>query len=565
MPEPNLSTLAVSSPPPPPPTLWKVAGAIAAAATMGGIYLALSNRSPTSKLGVPVSSNYLPTNTLAVVNLSTDPQRWQQLRQLGTPQSRTVLTQELAKWQQEFFAGLDWERDVRPGLGSELSIAYLVNQNKNLPILLIPMGSEQQATQLLTKIMAAPGTTRTTGQQYQGLKLSTSNSKNQGLVAVVLDRWLLLSTSPPAIQQSIDAFKSGKNLATAPGYSPAWGAIGTAQPLAQVYVNIPLLVAGNARSIAPDKLAQMQQQGVAANINLDGQVLLAKGISWWPAQSKAGLVPSKNSPNLAGRLPDNTVMMMAGHDLAQLWADYLPLASKNPAAPIPPEMVTKTLQSATGINLATDILAWSKNEFGVALVPANKPGQSSLGGSLLLILQSNDRSATEQMFSKLDRTMADRYQFQVAKARTNNTDVINWSSALGGVNGTHGWLSDNLAFLALGTPITDRFLPQPPASLANNSQFQQVMRSEIAPHSGQFFINLEKMPLINTVLPQLHPQAQEVASGINAIGLTSNASSEITNRFDLSILLRQVAGEVAPRPMPTASSPRPASSRPSRP
>jgi hypothetical protein len=378
----------------------------------------------------------------------------------------------------------------------------------------------------------------------------------------VLDRWLLLSSSPQAIEQSIAAFKSGKNLATAPGYSSAWGTIGMAQPLAQVYVNIPLLVAGNGRSIAPDKLAQMQQQGVAANINLDGQVLSAKGLSWWPAQSNTGLVPSQTSPNLAGRLPDNTVMMMAGNDLARLWADYLPLASNNPAAPLPPEMVTKTLQSAAGIDLATDILAWSKQEFGVALVPETKPGQSSLGGSLLLMVKSTDRHATEQMFSKLDRTMTDRYQFQVSKARPNNTDVINWSSALGGVNGTHGWLSDNLAFLALGTPITDQFLPQPSSSLANNSQFQQVMRSEIAPHSGQFFINLEKMPLINSVLPQLHPQAQAVASGIHTLGLTSNASSTVTNRFDLSILLRQVAGEVTPSPMPTASSPAAGSPRP---
>jgi Protein of unknown function (DUF3352) len=376
---------------------------------------------------------------------------------------------------------------------------------------------------------------------------------------------LLLSNSPQAIEQSITAFKSGKNLATAPGYSPAWGAIGTAQSLAQVYVNIPLLVAGNSRSIAPNKLAQVQQQGVVANINLDGQVLSAKGISWWPAQSNTGLIPSQNSPNLAGRLPDNTVMMMTGNDLARLWADYLPLASNNPAAPLPPELVTKTLQSAAGLDLATDILAWSKQEFGVALVPETKPGQSSLGGSLLLMVKSTDRHATEQMFSKLDRTMTDRYQFQVAKARPNNTDVINWSSALGGVNGTHGWLSDNMAFLALGTPITDRFLPQPSASLANNSQFQQVMRSEIAPHSGQFFINLEKMPLINSVLPQLHPQAQAIASGIHTLGLTSSASSAVTNRFDLSILLRQVAGEVTPSPMPTASSAAAGSPRPSSP
>ncbi len=535
-----------------------IAGIVAVVATAMGIYLAFANRSTNSKLDIPLGANYLPANTLVAVAISTDRQRWQQLQQLGTPQSRAVVTQELAKWQQEFFTdhGLDFERDIQPALGSGIAVAYLApltvptasGKNsapaKNLPIVLLPVNSDTAATQLFAKTKAPNGgQDQTVERTYKGVTLQESTHNDSTLVMAIVERVALFSSNVQAVEQSIDAFKSGKTLAKTPGYTPAWGAISMNQPLAQVYVNVPLAVAYNTSILPPDKLARLQQQqGLAANINLDGNLISSKGISWWQSPQPTSLVPSKNSPDFGRRLPASTVMMVSGSSLAQLWADYLPLANGNPAAPMSPEVVVAGLKSTTGLDLTTDILAWSKNEFLLALVPADQPSQNFLGGSLLLMLKPSDRSAAEATFHKLDQAMASRYQFQVAKTNTKNTDVVNWSSPIGGVNATHGWLSDNLAFLALGTPVTDQFLPQPAVALANNNQFQQVMKSEISPYSGQFFINLDKMPPSQrALLPPLTPVAQSIMSGINSIGLTSNAISNVTNRFDLSVSLKQVA------------------------
>ncbi len=555
----------------PHPKRWRsIAGIGAAAATAIGIYLALANRSTTSKLDIPVSANYLPANTLATVTLSTDRQRWQHLQQLGTPQSRAVVTQELAKWQQEFLTnyGLDFERDIQSVIGSGgISVAYLApppvptasskNSAKNLPIVLLPLNSDLTATQFFAKTKAVAGDAgKTVERVYQGVTLRESTSNNNTLVTAIVDRVALFSPSAPAIEQSIDAFKSGKTLAKSPGYTQAWGAISMHQHLAQVYVNVPLAVAHHTSILAPDKLAQLQQQqGVAANINLEGNLIFSKGISWWQSPKSIDLIPNKNSPDFGQRLPENTVMMVSGSSLTQLWTDYLPLASQNPVAPVPPAAIVDGLKSTTGLDLTTDILAWSKNEFLLALVPTQQPSQNSLGGSLLLMLKPSDRSAATATFQKLDQAMASRYQFQVAPANTKNTDVVNWSSPIGGVNATHGWLSDNLAFLALGTPVTDQFLPRPAVPLANNKQFQQVMKSEISPYNGQFFINLDQMQQSQrSLLPQLAPTAQSILSGINAIGLTSNASSNTTNRFDLSVSLKQVAAAISPSLLPNRAS-----------
>jgi hypothetical protein len=58
----------------------------------------------------------------------------------------------------------------------------------------------------------------------------------------------------------------------------------------------------------------------------------------------------------------------------------------------------------------------------------------------------------------------------------------------------------------------------------------------------------------NALLPPLTPTAQAILSGMNSIGLTSNASSAVTNRFDLGVSLKQVAGEIpAGRELPQES------------
>jgi hypothetical protein len=554
------------------PQRWRsIAGITAAAATAIGIFLAFANRSTTSRLDIPAGANYLPASTLVAINLSTDRQRWQQLQQLGTPQSRAAVSQELAKWQQEFLTnyGLDFERDIQPAINSEIAMAYLAPPNtptansknsasvKNIPIVLLPLNSDLAATKFFAKTKAASDTPdQTVERTYQGVTLHESTHNNNTLVTAIVERTALLSPSIQAIEQSIDAFKSSKTLAKSSGYSQAWRAISMHQPLAQVYVNVPLAVANHTGILAPDKLAKLQQQqGLAANINLEGNLISSKGISWWQSPQSTNLVPNKNSPDFGQRLPENTMMMVSGSSLAQLWDDYLPLAQQNPIAPVPPAAIIDSLKSTTGLDLTTDILAWSKNEFLLALVPAQQPSQNSLGGSLLLMLKPSDRSAATAMFQKLDQAMASRYQFQVAPANIKNTDVINWSSPIGGVNATHGWLSDNLAFLALGTPVTNQFLPQPAEALANNKQFQQVMKSEISPYNGQFFINLDKMQQSQrALLPQLTPTAQSILSGINSIGLTSNASSNTTNRFDLSVSLKQIAAVTAPSPLPNNAS-----------
>jgi hypothetical protein len=349
--------------------------------------------------------------------------------------------------------------------------------------------------------------------------------------------------SKAAIEQAIAAQK-GQNLATSPAYAQMNKAITGGDSISQVYVNLPEMLGSKST-------AKLTSQAMLMNISTKDQVLAAKGVVW----SNKKLIPSKNSPGFAAQVPASAMLLLSGSSLGKLWAEYLPLAANNPAAPIQPQVLQDSLKSSTGLDLNTNILSWGSGEFAVAIVPQTPAAQTqiesgSVGGSLLLLLRSTDPAATDQTMSSLDKIMADRYKFKVDKTNLKDLSIVRWSAALGGTQATHGWLPNQVAFLTLGVPITygaseaiaEQFLPNPDKSLENHSDFRKVISGGISPVDAQVYVDVNKMATSGNLPLQKFPEdTQTILQAINSIGLVSNAVSDQANRFDLAIYLKSVA------------------------
>jgi Protein of unknown function (DUF3352) len=161
---------------------------------------------------------------------------------------------------------------------------------------------------------------------------------------------------------------------------------------------------------------------------------------------------------------------------------------------------------------------------------------------LLLLLRSTDPAATDQTMSSLDKTMADRYKFKVDKTNLKDLSIVRWSAALGGTQAIHGWLPNQVAFLTLGVPIAEQFLPSPDKSLENHSDFRKVISGGISPLDAQVYVDVDKMSTSGNLPLQKFPEdTQTILQAINSIGLVSNAVSDQANRFDLAIYLKSVA------------------------
>ena len=204
-----------------------------------------------------------------------------------------------------------------------------------------------------------------------------------------------------------------------------------------------------------------------------------------------------------------------------------------------------------GLELESEILNWSKGQFGIAMVPKPAQVDTELGVGLIMIQQVSDRSAAEKAFTKLDSTMAQQYSFKIAKVQIGGKDAIDWVSPLSGTMATHGWLDRNLAFVSLGAPVASTFVPQPQSRLSDHPLFQEATRwrslslgeSTLNNHNGQFFIDVDRtINAGNLALPALSPEVLAGFKAVRSLGVTSAVFDESSNRFDLFIGLKKVPG-----------------------
>jgi hypothetical protein len=240
------------------------------------------------------------------------------------------------------------------------------------------------------------------------------------------------------------------------------------------------------------------------------------------------------------RLPASTLMMFSGGNLRRLWADYVLTSQKNPLSPVKPEELRDGFKNITSLDLDRDLLSWMGGEFTVSVVPQTprEDFPQDVRAALVFMVQASDRPKAEASFKQLDEAMRTQYQFKIKDDKVGELPVTRWVGPSGTLTATHGWLDGDIAFLTLGTPITDKIIPKPKNILANAASFQRAVPSELNPTNTQFFLDMEGAAK-NFSLPALFPNQQSLLNAINSIGVTSTVSDSRTTRYDILLKLKK--------------------------
>ncbi len=543
-----------------------------------GCWKLLSGRSGT--LDTSNGMSLLPQDTFFSVSISTDAQRWQKFTEFGIPESRGVFQQQITKFQTDFLThyGYDYQRDIQPWIGKQILLGYLDNPSatldKSVPtqatvkqtIAILPIGDRGAAQQVVEQHQT-PIDANLVESNYKGVAIREFKRKVGTMAFAIVDNYVVITTDRSGLERVIDTQQGGKSLLTVPGYTKALTEIEIDRPFAQIYMNVPVAMAVGAASspqtLEPAKLAQIQhQQGIAANATLDTEGIAWKGISWLKPDAKQKLVVENQGQNMAENLPANTLAMVSGGNLQRLWQDYAREADANPLAPLNPNELVKSLDNATGLSLDSEILNWSKGPFGIAMVPKPDQVDTELGAGLVILQQANDRSAAEKAFTKLDTKVSQT--FKIKKVQIGGKEAIEWVSPLGAARTTHGWLDRDLAFLTLGAPVANTFVPQPKSRLSDTALFQQSTRSNLDPHNGQFFIDVDRtINAGNLPLPYISPEVRAGFQAVKSLGVTSAIFDESSNRFDIFVALKKVPGVATlPAAPPKSIKPSPAPKSP---
>jgi Protein of unknown function (DUF3352) len=549
----------------------------ASALMIGGGGLAYWFFSQQGRLSVmPVGANVVPQDALMVVSLSTDQRQWQQVREFGTPRSQAVFDQNLAQFRDRFLTskGLDYQRDVQPWVGKEVTLAFLSPQagltvpdprqaatppNPQPVVMVLPIADPLKAKQTLEQSNAVK-TGKWAERKYNGIQIrENQETPAQSISIAALDpQTVVVANSPKAIERAIDTYKGGAALSATPGYGEALGQIKTEKPLARVYVNIPAAAntsaANSNRPLSPQGLNQLQQnQGLAATATIASEGIQFKSISWLKPDSKRRFEVKNTAKIMPSRFPAETLMMASGGNLQRFWTDYTQGVSANPIRFINPEGLRQGLKASVGLDLEQDFLNWMQGEFALALVPAPQGGPANLPASLVFMVQANDRRAAEKTLKQLDDTMASKYTFKVEESKVEGQSVVNWSLPAANVNITRGWLDGNVAFLSLGAPVTGSFVPKPAGSLAETELFKKATVTDLGSNNGHFFVNMERaLALNNFPLLQLPPANRVVMEAIRSIGVTAAVTSDRSSRYDVFVML-QKGNQPGTLPSPNAT------------
>jgi hypothetical protein len=508
------------------------------------------------------------------ISVTTDPGQWRQLRQFGTPQSQAALDNNLAGARDRLLTanGLNYERDVQPWVGNEVTVAFLSPQASpppaNTPNALPPVPKPSQATIMILPIRDGlkaqqilgnfkPQAGKVSERIYKGFQIRESQgSTPQTYSATVLDgRLMVVTNDASAMDRAIDTYKGAPALAATPGYTDAVSKIQMGQPFGKLFINLPAAAAvtsaNSGRPVSPQSMAQVQQvQGLAATAALEPEGIRFKSISWLKADSQRKYEVNNSARTMPNLLPADTLIMASGGNLKQFWQDYSQGATANPVSPINPEGLRKGLQSTVGMDLDQDFLPWMAGEFSLSMVAAPEGSSPGLPFGLVFMVKTNDRRAAEAALKRLDEAMVSKYRFKVEEGKVGDTPVVNWALPAGGPSITHGWLDGDVAFLSLGAPLVNTFVPKPANSLADSAPFKAAIPPEPNPNNGHFFVNVDRaVNAKNLPLLQLPPGNRDLVAAMRAIGITAAISDDRSTRYDIFVQL-QKAGQVNPLPSP---------------
>lgn len=582
--KPRKSRPLKSSPPSRSRLLW-ILGALGVVVGGGSAYWFLLHSRIFGSGALPTGAHVIPQDALMVLSVSTDTNQWQRLRKLGTTSTQGQFEKTLAGWQGDFpclgkEGEMTYEADIKPWIGREVTVAFLsvldagtsgTSTGTPTETPAVPPALGRQAIALVLPIAnpakaqaLADQATGWTKRTYKETEIQEKQEGTQTCAVAVLDRrFLVASNNPRATESIIDAVEEKKSIQDLPGYRNAANGVKAGNPLAKLFINVPVAAqsanVSAKEAIAPESLEQAQQtQGVAATATLDGNTLRVRGTNWLKANSKKPHTVSNAAKDMANRLPDSTLMMVSGGNLQQLWTDYVAGAKANPLAPINPENLQKGLKSRMGLDLDGDVLSWMKGEFTLALVSLPQEANTPFGAGLVFMVKSSDRPQAEKTLKALDTVIKERYKFTVGEETVASQKVMRWRSPEGGVRASHGWLEGDVAFLAFEEPVVQSFLPRPANSLASSAPFQSGV-PKMSPNNGHFFLNLDELRKTGQRSPVPQPflfNDEAVLPAIQSIGVTASVKNSTQTRYDILVRFHKGDGPVnAPPATPPANDP----------
>jgi hypothetical protein len=332
-----------------------------------------------SSISEPTAAMFVPKQAPVMASLLVNPDRLQALRQVvAKPSDRKAARTEFDQFKQGILGSseLDYQRDVQPWLGNEITAAITTLDidrdpaNGKEPGYLLVLATKdtersREFLQLFWQKRAIAGS-ELAFESYKGTKIIYGKVQNETApltlaTGVVGNRYVLFANSPKVLRDAINNVQAEElNLVNSLDYQTAIAALERGK-IGLVFLNVPELAALNAQEI-PES-----DQSVAISVRLDRQGLIAETAILGESDSTTSL---KGGPVEAlNYIPAMSPISASGRNLDQLWNGISKSASQYGRIAQLVNQPIAASQNRWQLDLPQDIFRWVKGEYALALLP----------------------------------------------------------------------------------------------------------------------------------------------------------------------------------------------------
>lgn len=542
-------------------TKWKliVPGIIAGAVAIGGIaayfYLkVIPAREGTSPVA---SANIVPDEAWMAGYVDITSDSWDKLRDFGTPEAQDIvfggvdsmtadIKQQLAKDK------LDYDKDIKPWLGSVMFAAVPAGDETSVPGFLMVIGIKDKVEALnFANKMKDKEDLEVKETDHKGVKILEIDTSGSPSFVAILDNHLALSDNQEVVKKAIDSSKGDPSLASdGETRKILEESMKMDNPVAQIFIpNYGKLIEQTAafnpsNPLPPAFKDQLNQiRAVSVGMGIDNEGIRFRAITKVdPDAFKWEFKPAPGK--IISQFPANTLLSANGGSLSTQWNYAIDQLESLPEFKEGLDEFRQQIRQNTQLDLDKDIIGWMDKEVGLALIPGNQGLLQSVGFGGTLVFKTSDRAKAEATLTKIDDLAKDS-NIPVSKSKIGNVDVTQWQfpptkETLAG----HGWIDNETVFFAIGDPIIKVMASKPDKTLDQSEAFKAVTRTLPKSNTGYFFVNMDeanKVILSNPLITSqgvITPEVEAILKSIRGIGVASTQMDKSTYTGDMLLALK---------------------------
>ncbi|MGI0481869.1 DUF3352 domain-containing protein [Geminocystis sp. CENA526] len=496
------------------------------------------------------SAKIIPASAYATSFISTNPQQWEKLGQFGTNSAQEIISQNFQEFVNENLTQatqkIDLEKDILPWLGG-ISMALLPASSgefeSNIAVIM-GVKNKFKANDFLEKykndLQEKP-----IENKYNGITIYQVNlENNQTIWTTFFNNYLVVSDREYVIEKIIDTHKGKTSLAT--NYPQ-----NLVRDNAVISVYFPeydrILLKALENSLPENELdKQVEKQlkkinTLFMNMSIENHGLKLTTLVKLSEPLEETINFKSVSQNLLNKIPQDTILMMSGNGINQLWqqveTERKNISELDKAINETEIMVNQWLN----LDLGNDIFSWLDGEFAVAIV--GNPEQPLLENNVhgLLLLESTNKNQGEKTLSKLENVAQFLPFIAINRTEKQGINITEWSNYQNTV-ASYGWLNNNNLLFTFGKTFEPSENLDKTNSILNNETFKITTESLPKNNYGYLYFDYQKAVSFAVNLePDFYddftPEMRALSESIKGFALTSSSINNTTTQVDLNISL----------------------------